>query len=34
MIDIINKRKLSRGELVAPNCDVDGLKITHRWWFA
>jgi peptide/nickel transport system substrate-binding protein len=27
-------KTVAHGDLVAPNWDVDGLKITQRWWFA
>ncbi len=25
---------VGRPDVIAPNWDVDGLKITQRWWFA
>ena len=29
----VHSTKLGHPETIAPNYDVDGLKITQRWWF-
>jgi peptide/nickel transport system substrate-binding protein len=28
-----HSNKVGHPEVIAPNYDVDGMKITQRWWF-
>jgi peptide/nickel transport system substrate-binding protein len=29
-----HSKSVAHPEAIAPNWDVDGMKITKRWWFA